>query len=196
MRLLSFDDALELLMVMPGRTAKEIRRKACKILRRFFAGDETLVDEIRANAASDAPINVLARQAMQEEQAGEAVAPQDAVVPAASVPDAQVILATIVEQLAPAVATGDRATALATKCDAQAEHYKKMTYTMRGEMGAEASAAVKRVRIERDYERELRMAAEKRAAEDRVAAERRETELMCMLKSAQATINALATRPT
>ena len=62
-KLVTFDHALELVMVLPGKVAKEFRVKACDILKRYFAGDASLLPEIQANAASNAPINQMAREA-------------------------------------------------------------------------------------------------------------------------------------
>ena len=59
--LVTFDHALELVMVLPGQVAKQFRVKACDILKRYMAGDASLVKEIEANAASNAPVNRLAK---------------------------------------------------------------------------------------------------------------------------------------
>jgi hypothetical protein len=69
-KLLSLQDAIELVMVLPGKVAKGVRTKFANIIRRYLAGDKTLVGEIKANAASDNPINRLARESMQAD-AGE-----------------------------------------------------------------------------------------------------------------------------
>ena len=55
-KLVSFKHALELVMVLPGRIAKETRTKFAGIIQRYMAGDESLVREVQANAQSDAPI--------------------------------------------------------------------------------------------------------------------------------------------
>ena len=60
----SFDSALEVTMVAPGRTAKDFRAKACDILKRFFAGDQTLHAEIDSNARSQHPVAQMARQSL------------------------------------------------------------------------------------------------------------------------------------
>lgn len=67
-KLVTFDHALELVMVLPGKMAKEFRVKACDILKRYFAGDKSLVREIEANAALDAPINQLARASLKRDR--------------------------------------------------------------------------------------------------------------------------------
>ena len=49
-KLVSFKNALELVMVLPGRVAKETRTKFASIIQRYMAGDRGLVDKINANA--------------------------------------------------------------------------------------------------------------------------------------------------
>lgn len=51
-------------MWLPGNGAKDFRGKATKILERYFAGDSSLLKEIEKNAASNAPINQLARASL------------------------------------------------------------------------------------------------------------------------------------
>ena len=63
-KLVTFEHALELVMVLPGTAAKAFRVQACDILKRFFAGDQTLHAQIDQNATSTAPINVFARVAV------------------------------------------------------------------------------------------------------------------------------------
>jgi hypothetical protein len=69
-KLLNMDDAISLVMVLPGDNAKGIRQQFARIIRRHFAGDQTLHAEIDANAASSSPIAQLARDSMDpsEEQ--------------------------------------------------------------------------------------------------------------------------------
>ena len=62
-KLVSFQDAIELIMVLPGKVAKETRTKFADIIRRYLAGDSSLIPEIEANAQSDAPIAQMARAA-------------------------------------------------------------------------------------------------------------------------------------
>jgi hypothetical protein len=62
-KLVSFQDAIELIMVLPGKVAKETRTKFADIIRRYLAGDSSLVPEIEANAQSDSPIAQMARAA-------------------------------------------------------------------------------------------------------------------------------------
>lgn len=60
-KLLTLEHAIELVMVLPGKTAKETRAQFASIIRRYMGGDSTLVPEIEANAASTAPLAQLAR---------------------------------------------------------------------------------------------------------------------------------------
>jgi hypothetical protein len=60
-QLVSLKDALQLVMVLPGDMAKAVRVQISEVMTDFFKGDESLVDQIRANAASDSPICQLAR---------------------------------------------------------------------------------------------------------------------------------------
>ena len=56
---ITLEGALKLIMWLPGEMAKDYRSRACCILTRFLGGKLTPVQEIEANAASDAPLNVL-----------------------------------------------------------------------------------------------------------------------------------------
>ena len=58
---IEFEGALKLINWLPGNSAKDYRGKATNVIKRYIAGDETLVMEIEANAASDNPINQFAR---------------------------------------------------------------------------------------------------------------------------------------
>ena len=48
-------------MVLPGKVAKETRTQFANVIRRYMAGDATLVPEIQANAQSASPVADLAR---------------------------------------------------------------------------------------------------------------------------------------
>ena len=63
-KLVSLPNAIELIMVLPGKIAKETRSKFADIIRRYLGGDKTLISEIEANAASVSPIAQLARASM------------------------------------------------------------------------------------------------------------------------------------
>lgn len=65
-KLLTIEDSLELVMVLPGKMAQGFRIKFSKILVRFLAGDHTLIDEIRSNAASDSPVAQIARASLSQ----------------------------------------------------------------------------------------------------------------------------------
>jgi len=62
-KLVTFENAIDLLMALPGEGAKEYRSKFADVIKRFLAGDKTLVEEINANAESNAPIHQMARDA-------------------------------------------------------------------------------------------------------------------------------------
>jgi len=66
-KLLSFEDTIELIMVLPGKIAKEFRLKFVDIIKRYLAGDHSLIQEIQANSQSDAPIHQMARDALQSD---------------------------------------------------------------------------------------------------------------------------------
>jgi hypothetical protein len=63
-QLVNLTDALQLIMVLPGDMAKTVRAQIGDIMTKFFAGDESLVDQIRANAESNSPIAQLARASL------------------------------------------------------------------------------------------------------------------------------------
>jgi hypothetical protein len=67
-KLVTFQDALELIMVLPGKIAKESRVQFADIIKRYLAGDESLVKEIRANAESDSVISRLARESLDADR--------------------------------------------------------------------------------------------------------------------------------
>ena len=56
-----------LLMILGGKVAAEYREIVEGVFTRYMAGDTSLIEEVRANAVSDAPENVLARQALEQE---------------------------------------------------------------------------------------------------------------------------------
>jgi hypothetical protein len=58
-------------MVLPGKVAKETRVQFANVLRRYMAGDESLVADVRANALSSSPVAQLARQSLQPQQQEE-----------------------------------------------------------------------------------------------------------------------------
>ena len=65
-KLISFNDALELIMVLPGKMARETRTKFADLIKRYLAGDSTLVSELAENAGSTHPIHGLARQSLAQ----------------------------------------------------------------------------------------------------------------------------------
>lgn len=48
-KLVSFEHAIELVMVLPGKSAKSIRKKFADIITRYLDGDSSLCNEIQAN---------------------------------------------------------------------------------------------------------------------------------------------------
>ena len=70
-QLVDLKDALQLIMVLPGEMAKTVRAQIGDVMTKFFAGDESLVDQIHANAASNSPIAQMARAALGVEQGDE-----------------------------------------------------------------------------------------------------------------------------
>jgi hypothetical protein len=61
-KFVTYEDALELVMVLGGKQAKIMKTQFAKTLTRFFAGDSSLAQELQANATSTAPLNALARE--------------------------------------------------------------------------------------------------------------------------------------
>lgn len=67
-KLVTFKDAIQLVMVLPGQVAKETRAQFAGIIERYMAGDGSLHAEIEANAGSNAPIAQLARESLVLDQ--------------------------------------------------------------------------------------------------------------------------------
>ena len=67
-----FRDAIELIMNIPGKTAKQTRQQFANIITRYFAGDSTLIAQIEANSESDNPINRMARETVKANNSEEA----------------------------------------------------------------------------------------------------------------------------
>jgi hypothetical protein len=67
-KLVGFQDAIELIMVLPGKVAKETRAKFADIIRRYLAGDKSLITEVEANAQSTAPIAQMARASLVSDE--------------------------------------------------------------------------------------------------------------------------------
>ncbi len=62
--LISFSYALELIQVLPGRVAKDTRTQFADIIRRYLAGDHSLIEEIQTNAQSPSPITQMASDSL------------------------------------------------------------------------------------------------------------------------------------
>jgi hypothetical protein len=56
-----------LLMILGGRGAAEFRQIVEGVFTRYNSGDLTMIEEIRSNAASDAPVHQAYRQALAQE---------------------------------------------------------------------------------------------------------------------------------
>jgi hypothetical protein len=67
-KLVSFKDAPQFILALPGKLAKETRIQITSIIERYMAGDKSMVKEVEANAQSDTPI-----AQMSEERAAETV---------------------------------------------------------------------------------------------------------------------------
>ena len=63
---ITLQGAIKLIMWLPGDMAKDFRSKACDILTRYLAGDQTMHDELNFNATSTAPLNEFARASLHE----------------------------------------------------------------------------------------------------------------------------------
>ena len=60
-----FKDAIELVMNIPEKIAKNTRKQFADIITRYFAGDATLIAQIETNAESEHPVNCMAREAIE-----------------------------------------------------------------------------------------------------------------------------------
>jgi hypothetical protein len=56
-----------LLVILGGKVAAEFRQIVWGVFTRYMAGDRSMLEEIRANAVSDAPIHQAYRQALAQE---------------------------------------------------------------------------------------------------------------------------------
>jgi hypothetical protein len=59
---LSASEAIELLMILPGKVAKQFRRECAKLITRVFGGDESVKQLLHDNAMSDGPLQTWCRQ--------------------------------------------------------------------------------------------------------------------------------------
>ena len=65
-KLVTFQDYIELVMVLPGKVAKETCTQFAGIIQRYMAGDKSLMAEIQSNAESSTPLAELARGSLDE----------------------------------------------------------------------------------------------------------------------------------
>jgi len=70
-KLVSFEHAIELVMVLPGKVAKETRVQFANIIRRYMAGDKELISEVISNANSNSPLAQMARASLGQEPVAE-----------------------------------------------------------------------------------------------------------------------------
>jgi hypothetical protein len=63
-KLVTFKDAIQLVMILPGLVAKETRAQFAAIIERYLAGDQSMHAEIEGNASSSSPIAQLARHSL------------------------------------------------------------------------------------------------------------------------------------
>jgi hypothetical protein len=63
-KLVSLRNAMQLVMVLPGKMAKETRAQFAGVIERYIAGDMSLLVEIEANASSTSPIAQMARRSL------------------------------------------------------------------------------------------------------------------------------------
>ena len=66
-KLITFEHAIELAMILPGETAKETRVAFANIIRRYLAGDKSLITEVEQNAYSSDSISQMARESINKE---------------------------------------------------------------------------------------------------------------------------------
>jgi hypothetical protein len=65
---ITFPAALKLIGILPGENAKKNRDSITKIVLRYFAGDQSLIQEIESNAKSNHPIAQMARAALDSDK--------------------------------------------------------------------------------------------------------------------------------
>ena len=70
-KVVSLQNAIQLVMVLPGKFAKELRSQFADVLTRYMAGDKSLICEIEANEESDSPIATLARASLEQDDVVE-----------------------------------------------------------------------------------------------------------------------------
>ena len=61
-KLITFEDSIQLIMILPGKRAKKLKAQFANIIHRYLAGDKTLILEINTNAESSSGIAELARE--------------------------------------------------------------------------------------------------------------------------------------
>ena len=154
-KLVTIQNAVELISVLPGTTAKIIRTKISNYIVRILGGDPTLITEIEDNAASTAPINVMARDALASEQRLDDGRLDELV---RSVPQQQTVIVTGLEELKPIVAIVQQQAAINERMSAaliaQTQQFSATT-ALQAQQLEQANAAA-------DRERHLRHQADGR----------------------------------
>ena len=69
--MVSFTNAVKLLMLLPGKIAQANRGKFARILHQYYADSTVLKPQIDRNAASTELLHILAREALAAERAAE-----------------------------------------------------------------------------------------------------------------------------
>jgi hypothetical protein len=67
-KVITFEHAIQLIMVLPGKFAKQTRVRFAHICTRYLGGDLTLINEMAANAESQSAIAWLARACAEGQQ--------------------------------------------------------------------------------------------------------------------------------
>jgi hypothetical protein len=92
---ISFKGALKLVMMIGGENAKRFRLKMAGILTRFYAGDDSLMEEIQSNGQSAAPIAQMARASMLADAAPDAPIAIASLLSVDAAPDAPIAIASL-----------------------------------------------------------------------------------------------------
>jgi hypothetical protein len=172
-KLLTFKDAMDLIMVLPGPHAKLFRQQACDILTRFLAGDPSLHAEINANARSQEPIHEFARASLPEPPR-DAMLEQFLAVNAQSVSNASSLITTNAQLVGAheraSLANARQAELFGEQIRAAAADLEKerhLRHQADGRYGSGIREATKEVRKRAADSDARAVAAEARAAEDR-----------------------------
>ena len=67
-KLITFEHAIELVMILPGETAKETRVGFANVIRRYLARNKSLINEVEQNANSGESISQMARDSITSDK--------------------------------------------------------------------------------------------------------------------------------